>query len=75
MATIQELSDCHEEILERVGHLVAFFKEIDGDEPPILLNKMLQHVEKGRLSFIAAVCVIAELIELHREEEGSAEVP
>jgi hypothetical protein len=75
MATVQELQDWHEEILERVGHLVALYKEIDGGEPEALKAKMIQHCMKGRQSLLAACGVIDEMIALRREEEGSAETP
>jgi hypothetical protein len=69
MATLQELSDFHEEAIEVIGHLVRDFKAIDGDENPALLEKMVECVDQGRDCFLRACACLDELMELKREAE------
>jgi tetrahydromethanopterin S-methyltransferase subunit A len=75
MATIQELHDAHEEILERLGHMVAYFEAINGDEPDELKVRMMECVKRGKSCILSAVSMIDEMIELRREDEGGAETP
>lgn len=69
MATLQELQNIHEELIEVCGNFVTTVGEINGDEPKAVLAEMVLFANVARKAMLGVVAKIDELMELKREAE------
>lgn len=67
MATLQELQNLHEELIEICGNFVATVAAVNGDEDAGIVSGMNICAERAKMAMLAVCANLSKLMAIKRE--------